>query len=313
MPVELRSIVRHRPTPATRCANCETQREYADAELFFITGADALAGLPTWREYPEVLEMATFVAVTRPGHDLDALLPKEGGKVKLLTIPEVDISSTTIRRRLADGLSIADLTPSRGSSLTSASVASIRWRRNESATARGRWPARTHLGTGGRGSTACETTPPRPELKPTPTPSPSAVGTPDQSTLLVAVRDENSFITDAVVHGAVTKPNTIPVGSWLSMQPGLAIAVNNLGSVSLSQRGPFAPADVARDVSNELGFDVDGALVVDRLAFAALVDSVGGVSVNSPVPIVAIDADGKRRYWSRQASESCMVRQLLSM
>lgn len=133
-----------------------------------------------------------------------------------------------------------------------------------------------------------------PEVTPTPSPTTTnPVGTPLQATMLVAVRDENSLITDAVVHGAVAKPNTVPVGSWLSMQPGLAIAVNNLGSVSLSQRGPFAPADVARDVSNELGFDVDGAFVLDRLAFAALVDSVGGVTVNSPVPIVAVDADGK--------------------
>ncbi len=133
-----------------------------------------------------------------------------------------------------------------------------------------------------------------PEVKPTPSPTTTnSVGTPDQGTMLVAVRDEKSLITDAVVHGAVATPDTVPVGSWLSMQPGLAIAVNNLGSVSLSQRGPFAPADVARDVSNELGFDVDGAFILDRLAFAALVDSVGGVTVNSPVPVVAVDADGK--------------------
>lgn len=76
------------------------------------------------------------------------------------------------------------------------------------------------------------------------------------------------------------------------MQPGLAISVNELGSVSLSQRGPFSPGDVSGDVANELGFDVDGAFILDRLAFAALVDSVGGVAVNSLVPIVAVDADG---------------------
>ncbi len=133
----------------------------------------------------------------------------------------------------------------------------------------------------------------QPEIKPTPSPTTTAPGTSNQDTMLVAVRDENSLITDALVHGAVSKSDTVPVGSWLSLQPGLAIAVNELGSVSLSQRGPFAPGDVSDDVANELGFDVDGAFVLDRLALAALVDSVGGITVNSPVPIVAVDADGE--------------------
>lgn len=84
--------------------------EYADAELFFVTGADALAGLPTWREYSELLDRATFVGVTRPGHELDVELPQGGGRIKLVTIPEVDISSTLIRRRLADGQQIDGLT-----------------------------------------------------------------------------------------------------------------------------------------------------------------------------------------------------------
>ena len=88
-----------------------SQPAYANVELFFITGADALAGLPTWREYPDLLELATFVGVTRPGHELDAELPAGRGRIKVLLIPQVDISSTTIRRRLADGLSIAELTP----------------------------------------------------------------------------------------------------------------------------------------------------------------------------------------------------------
>ncbi len=104
-----------RPAPTY---TCDTLREllaqpaYVDAELFFITGADALAGLPTWREYPSLLELATFVGVTRAGHELDAQLPTGGGAIKLLPIPEVDVSSTVIRRRLADGLPIDDLTPS---------------------------------------------------------------------------------------------------------------------------------------------------------------------------------------------------------
>ena len=133
----------------------------------------------------------------------------------------------------------------------------------------------------------------QPEVNPSPSPTATVPGTPNQATMLVAVRDEDSFITDAVVHGAVAKSDALPVGSWLSLQPGLAIAVNEKSSVTLSQRGPFSPNDVGNEVANELGFDVDGAFILDRLAFAALVDSVGGVTVNSPVPIVAVDADGQ--------------------
>ena len=82
-----------------------------DTEFFFITGADALAGLPTWREYPALLGLATFVGVTRPGHNLDAELPSREGKIKFLPIPGIDVSSTMIRRRLAAGQSIDGLAP----------------------------------------------------------------------------------------------------------------------------------------------------------------------------------------------------------
>lgn len=132
----------------------------------------------------------------------------------------------------------------------------------------------------------------QPEPQPQPSPTSTPVGTPNQATLLVAVRDDNSQITDAVVHGAVRRSGAVPIGSWLSLQPGLAIAVNATGSVTLAQRGPFSPSDVGNELANELGFDVDGAMVLDRLAFAALVDAVGGVTVDVKVPIVEIDADG---------------------
>ena len=83
---------------------------FAGSQFYFVTGADALSGLPTWREYPELLELATFVGVTRPGHELDAQLPQSGGRIKLVTIPGVEVSSTLIRRRLLDGMSVDDLT-----------------------------------------------------------------------------------------------------------------------------------------------------------------------------------------------------------
>lgn len=70
-------------------------------ELFFITGADALNQILTWRDVNELFDLAHFVAVTRPGHDLtDAGLPE--GRVSLVEIPALAISSTDVRRRVAD-------------------------------------------------------------------------------------------------------------------------------------------------------------------------------------------------------------------
>lgn len=86
-----------------------------DVEWFFITGADALADLPHWREPERILELAHLIGVTRPGTDLSPAaltssgLPAEA--VTLLEIPEVGISSTQIRHRVAAGEPIRYLVP----------------------------------------------------------------------------------------------------------------------------------------------------------------------------------------------------------
>lgn len=73
-----------------------------DADLFFITGADALAQLLTWRDSEELFSLAHFIGVTRPGHHLtDPGLP-EGG-VTLVEVPALAISSTDCRARVAKG------------------------------------------------------------------------------------------------------------------------------------------------------------------------------------------------------------------
>lgn len=70
----------------------------AGTELFFITGADALAQILTWRNHDEVLKRAHLIGVTRPSHELSSHgLP--AGSVSLVTIPALAISSTDIRRR----------------------------------------------------------------------------------------------------------------------------------------------------------------------------------------------------------------------
>jgi nicotinate-nucleotide adenylyltransferase len=88
-------------------------------QIFFITGADAFAEIATWSRYPQVLDMAHFVVVSRPGHPVTALaaaLPGLAGRMQparrdavsprdpaifLVDARTADVSSTDLRRRLA--------------------------------------------------------------------------------------------------------------------------------------------------------------------------------------------------------------------
>ncbi len=81
-----------------------------DAEFFFITGADALEQMMTWQDADELFKLAHFVGCTRPGHRLSgAGLPD--GRVSLIEIPALAISSTTCRERVAKGVPIWYLVP----------------------------------------------------------------------------------------------------------------------------------------------------------------------------------------------------------
>lgn len=101
----------------------------AASQIFFITGADAFAEIETWHRYPEVLDMANFVVVARPGYDprdvasrIPALAarmpdaarhprPRDGVSIFLVNVPTPDVSSTDIRRRVAAGEPITGLVP----------------------------------------------------------------------------------------------------------------------------------------------------------------------------------------------------------
>ncbi len=104
----------------------------AASQIFFITGADAFADIETWSRYPEVLDLAHFVAVSRPGAPVGALrhqLPDLKDRMRLprrrsdLTVhgshtsiflvdaPTSDVSSTEIRRRLSAAEALAGLVP----------------------------------------------------------------------------------------------------------------------------------------------------------------------------------------------------------
>jgi nicotinate-nucleotide adenylyltransferase len=104
-------------------------RGFTRTQIFFITGADAFAEIATWRRYPEVLEMAQFVVISRPGFAATTLPDRmpalaarmttaEGGtataaqaSIFLVDAATRDISSTDIRARLARGEAVSGLVP----------------------------------------------------------------------------------------------------------------------------------------------------------------------------------------------------------
>lgn len=83
---------------------------YPNDELVFIGGADAISGLDSWKDSQKLLELAKFVAVTRPGYSF--VQPKvSNGNIELLEIPALDISSTQVRENLEAGSSLEGLVP----------------------------------------------------------------------------------------------------------------------------------------------------------------------------------------------------------
>lgn len=96
----------------------EFKDEFPGAELFFLMGADSLADLPQWRQPGEIAKLATIVAANRGDHPL----PDPGGvaqslgteiaaRIRLVTIPGIDLSSTELRERASSGRSLRYATP----------------------------------------------------------------------------------------------------------------------------------------------------------------------------------------------------------
>jgi len=87
------------------------------AEIYFIVGPDALVELPQWKEPARLIEACQIVGIGRPGYaraDLRVLnrsVPGAAKRIMLLDVPQIDISSTDIRKRVAQGQSIRYLVP----------------------------------------------------------------------------------------------------------------------------------------------------------------------------------------------------------
>lgn len=88
--------------------------ENPDAELYFITGADAMLEIFEWKDTDEVLALAHFIAATRPGYDhmlFEAKTPTQHANVSVMNIPALAISSTDVRERVHVGRPIRYLVP----------------------------------------------------------------------------------------------------------------------------------------------------------------------------------------------------------
>lgn len=87
-------------------------------EFYFIIGADVVPELVTWKEFTGVLEMCSFIAILRPGHNteafklqIDELTNRYQAKIIIAKAPLIDISSTDIRNRIIAGRTIKYMVP----------------------------------------------------------------------------------------------------------------------------------------------------------------------------------------------------------
>lgn len=83
--------------------------EDPDAELFVVLGADAAAGLGTWERADEVRRLAELVVVERPGEP--APVAPDGWRWTHVEVPRLEVSSTDLRDRVADGRPLDYLLP----------------------------------------------------------------------------------------------------------------------------------------------------------------------------------------------------------
>lgn len=98
----------------TRDTLLDFRKLYPDAELTFIAGADAIAGIDSWQHADDLPKLAKFVAVSRPGYTFE--VPKSehwrgDSAISLVEIEAMAISSTEIRAKVKAGISIQGLVP----------------------------------------------------------------------------------------------------------------------------------------------------------------------------------------------------------
>jgi len=96
----------------------QTSNLFPGAQIFFITGADAVLEILNWKNVAELLSMCLFIAATRPGYRLGSLKARLHGfsasqleRIIVMEVPALAISSTDIRQRIKEGRPIKYLLP----------------------------------------------------------------------------------------------------------------------------------------------------------------------------------------------------------
>jgi nicotinate-nucleotide adenylyltransferase len=92
----------------------QMQAAHPEADLFLIIGWDVAPVLATWERYVEVQRLATLVVVNRPGSPPPRQLSESGWRVVEVTVPNLEISSSDLRARAADGRPLDYLIPEAG-------------------------------------------------------------------------------------------------------------------------------------------------------------------------------------------------------
>jgi nicotinate-nucleotide adenylyltransferase len=89
-----------------------------DTEIFFITGADVIRDIASWKDFRAVFGMCEFVAALRPNyqkesfiHEIKRLKSEFNAKIRIVDAPLIDISSTEIRNRVFENKPIRYLVP----------------------------------------------------------------------------------------------------------------------------------------------------------------------------------------------------------
>lgn len=109
-----------RPGPSYTVETIEEARRLwgPSAQLFFITGADAILEILTWKDPERLLSSCHFIAATRPGYDLGRLEGAIGDlwrrfshRIHVVQVPAMSISSSDIRERVRRGYPIRYLVP----------------------------------------------------------------------------------------------------------------------------------------------------------------------------------------------------------
>ena len=96
----------------------KVKEKYPDAELHFISGYDSIIELPDWERPKELLSLCGFIAVKRPGYEneklseeIEKITSVFGGEIKLIEVPQINISSSEIRYRINNKMPVKYLVP----------------------------------------------------------------------------------------------------------------------------------------------------------------------------------------------------------